>query len=92
MRIFLNRLTTANASAYRLQLLYNVRQHDKQLAAPQLGEEHDDFKFVLTAADLENLPMLPAVKTLFADHPDRQSVDNTRAIVRRRHVLNISCR
>lgn len=55
-------LKTKKARSYRVQLLYEVRLNDQPLGDLRLGEEHDDFKFVHTAADLENLPMLPAVK------------------------------
>ena len=59
---FFYRLKTSNGTSYRLQLLYNLRVSDKQFASLYLGEEHDDFKFIETAADLEKLPMLPAIK------------------------------
>ena len=59
---FLYRLKTSNGVAFRLQLMYNLRVSDKQFASLYLAEEHDDFKFVQTAEELEKLPMLPAIK------------------------------
>ena len=53
--------TTGNLSC-RMQMLYNLRVNDKQFANILLGEEHDDFRFVETAEELEKLPMLPAIK------------------------------
>ncbi len=60
--LFFYRLKTSDGLSCRLQLLYNLRLNDKQFASLHLGEEHDDFKFVQTAAELEKIPMLPAIK------------------------------
>ncbi len=59
---FFYKVKTSAGKSYRLQILYNLRLSDKQLASLYLGEEHDDFKFVETATELEKLPMLPAIK------------------------------
>ncbi len=55
-------LATDTKRSYRVQLLYNVRLGSKQMPKPQLGDEHDDFKFIQTAAELNKLPMLPEIK------------------------------
>lgn len=60
--MFCYRLQTSAGWSYRLQLLYNIRLSNKQSVNLYLGEEHDDFKFVQNATELENLPMLPAIK------------------------------
>ena len=57
------RLKTENAVIWRLQLLYNARLGNKQLGKMQLSEEHDDFKYIQTATELNQLPMVPEVKT-----------------------------
>jgi len=56
------RLKTEQGSAWRLQLLYNARLQDKKLAKPELGAEHDAYKYIQTAAELNALTMLPEVK------------------------------
>lgn len=60
--MLLYRIKTPEGTSWRLQLLYNLRVSDKQHSTIFLGEEHDDFKFVQTAEELEKLPMLPAIK------------------------------
>jgi len=60
--MFLYHLKTPEGLSYRWQLLYNLRISDKQHTTIFLGEEHDDFKFVQTAEELEKLPMLPTIK------------------------------
>ncbi|MEO6759842.1 MAG: NUDIX hydrolase [Saprospiraceae bacterium] len=55
-------LKTPRGQSYRLQLLYNLRLSNKQLSKVQLSDEHDDFIFIQTAAELNKLNMLPEVK------------------------------
>ena len=56
------RLKTENAYSYRVQLLYNIRLEDKKLDKPELSKEHDTYKFIQAAAELNQLSMLPEVK------------------------------
>lgn len=59
---FFYSLKTSEGRSFRLQLMYNLRVSDKQFPNMYLGKEHDDFKFVETAAELEKLPMLLPIK------------------------------